>query len=114
MTLSGAARTALRALSRNALRSALAMLGIVIAVAAVIATVAIGDGARVKMAQQMASLGSNLLMVMPGSMQNRGVSTGAGATLTLTRDDGAARRKGTRREGPRAEGAAALNAAHTS
>jgi putative ABC transport system permease protein len=90
MTLSGAARTALRALGRNALRSALAMLGIVIAVAAVVATVAIGDGARVKMAQQMASLGSNLLMVMPGSMQNRGVSTGAGATLTLTRDDGAA------------------------
>jgi putative ABC transport system permease protein len=90
MTLSGAGRTALRALGKNALRSALAMLGIVIAVAAVVATVAIGDGARVKMAQQMASLGSNLLMVMPGSMQNRGVSTGAGATLTLTRDDGAA------------------------
>jgi putative ABC transport system permease protein len=87
VTLLPALRTALRALRRNKLRSALAMLGIVIAVAAVVATVALGQGARAKVAQQMASLGSNLLMVVPGSMSNRGAATGAGATQTLTVDD---------------------------
>ena len=90
MMLLGALRTALRALVRNALRSSLAMLGIVIAVAAVVATVAIGDGAQAKMSAQMASLGSNLLMVMPGAMTRGGVSTGTGGWATLTRDDGAA------------------------
>jgi putative ABC transport system permease protein len=80
-------RTALRALRRNKLRSALAMLGIIIAVAAVVATVSLGQGARAKVAQQMASLGSNLLMVTPGSMMTRGAATGAGATQTLTVDD---------------------------
>ena len=80
-------RTALRALRRNKLRSALAMLGIIIAVAAVVATVALGQGARAKVAQQMASLGSNLLMVVPGSMNTRGAATGAGATQTLVLDD---------------------------
>jgi putative ABC transport system permease protein len=83
-------RTALRALRRNKLRSALAMLGIIIAVAAVVATVALGQGARAKVAQQMASLGSNLLMVVPGSMNKGGAATGAGATQTLNLDDGRA------------------------
>jgi putative ABC transport system permease protein len=83
-----ALRTAIRALRRNKLRSSLAMLGIVIAVAAVVATVALGQGARAKVAQQMASLGSNLLMVVPGSMMTRGVATGAGATQNLNLDDG--------------------------
>jgi putative ABC transport system permease protein len=85
-----ALRTALRALRRNKLRSALAMLGIIIAVAAVVSTVSLGQGARAKVAKQMASLGSNLLMVVPGSMMNRGAATGAGATQTLTLDDGRA------------------------
>jgi len=80
-------RTALRALSKNKLRSMLAMLGIVIAVSAVVATVAIGQGAQAKVAQQMESLGSNLLMVLPGSMANHGVATGTGAQQTLSRDD---------------------------
>jgi len=83
-------RTALRALRKNKLRSLLAMLGIVIAVAAVVAVVAIGEGAKAKVAAQMASLGSNLLIVVPGSMNSRGVNTGAGATQNLTRDDGTA------------------------
>ena len=60
-------RTALRALRKNKLRSLLAMLGIVIAVGAVVATVSIGQGAQAKVAAQMESLGSNLLMVVPGS-----------------------------------------------
>jgi putative ABC transport system permease protein len=87
MNLLPSLRTALRALRRNKLRSALAMLGIIIAVAAVVATVALGQGARAKVAQQMASLGANLLIVVPGSMSNRGAATGAGATQTLTLDD---------------------------
>ncbi len=90
MSIAGAVRTALRALFRNALRSALAMLGIVIAVAAVVATVAIGDGAQAKMSAQMATLGANLLMITPGGMTRGGVSTGAGGYATLLREDGAA------------------------
>jgi putative ABC transport system permease protein len=82
-----ATRTALRALRKNKLRSFLAALGIVIAVAAVVATVAIGQGAQAKVAAQMASLGSNLLMVMPGSISQHGAATGSGATQNLTRDD---------------------------
>ena len=87
MNVLPALRTALRALRRNKLRSALAMLGIVIAVAAVVSTVSLGQGARAKVAQQMASLGSNLLMVVPGSMMSHGAATGAGASQTLTLDD---------------------------
>ncbi len=90
MNLLASLRTALRALQKNLLRSLLAMLGIVIAVGAVVATVAIGQGAQAKVAAQMASLGSNLLMVLPGSMNMHGVAAGAGATQTLTREDGAA------------------------
>jgi putative ABC transport system permease protein len=80
----------LRALRKNKLRSLLAMLGIVIAVGAVVATVSIGQGAQAKVAKQMESLGTNLLMVLPGSIAMHGVSTGSGATQNLTRDDAAA------------------------
>jgi putative ABC transport system permease protein len=80
----------LRALRKNKLRSLLAMLGIVIAVGAVVATVSIGQGAQAKVATQMESLGTNLLMVLPGSIAMHGVSTGSGATQNLTRDDAAA------------------------
>ncbi len=90
MNIFASLRTALRALRKNMLRSLLAMLGIVIAVAAVVATVAIGEGAKQQVADQMASLGANLLMVMPGSISSKGVATGAGATQNLTRADGAA------------------------
>jgi putative ABC transport system permease protein len=83
-------RTALRALRKNKLRSLLAMLGIVIAVGAVVATVSIGQGAQAKVAAQMESLGSNLLMVLPGSIAMHGVATGSGATQNLTRDDASA------------------------
>ena len=87
MNIVAALRTALRALRKNKLRSFLAALGIVIAVAAVVATVAIGQGAQAKVAAQMASLGSNMLMILPGSMMQHGAATGAGATQNLTRDD---------------------------
>ena len=90
MNLFAALKTALRALRKNKLRSFLAALGIVIAVAAVVATVAIGQGAQAKVAAQMASLGSNMLMIQPGSMMQHGAATGAGATQNLTRDDAAA------------------------
>ena len=90
MNLIASLRTALRALRKNKLRSLLAMLGIVIAVGAVVATVSIGQGAQAKVAAQMESLGSNLLMILPGSVAMHGVSTGAGATQNLTRDDAAA------------------------
>jgi putative ABC transport system permease protein len=88
MNIFASLRTALRALRKNKLRSLLAMLGIVIAVGAVVATVAIGEGAKAKVAAQMASLGSNLLIVLPGAISAKGVSTGAGATQNLTREDG--------------------------
>src|SRR2546423_8286956 len=90
MNFGASLRTAVRALRKNKLRSLLAMLGIVIAVAAVMATVSIGQGAQAKVAQQMESLGSNLLMVLPGSIAMHGVATGSGATQNLTRDDATA------------------------
>jgi len=90
MNILASLRTALRALRKNKLRSLLAMLGIVIAVGAVVSTVSIGEGAKAKVASQMASLGANLLMIQPGAMQRGGVSSGAGAGQSLTRDDGAA------------------------
>src|SRR5437879_9096273 len=87
MNVLAATRTALRALRKNKRRSLLAMLGIVIAVGAVVATVAIGQGAQAKVAAQMASVGSNLLMIVPGSIAAHGVATGAGATQNLNRED---------------------------
>src|SRR2546427_6462439 len=90
MNAAASLRTAVRALRKNKLRSLLAMLGIVIAVAAVMATVSIGQGAQAKVAQQMESLGANLLMVLPGSIAMHGVATGSGATQNLTRDDATA------------------------
>jgi putative ABC transport system permease protein len=90
VNLLASCRTAFRALRRNKLRSALAMVGIVIAVAAVIATVALGAGAQAKVAREMATLGSNMLTISPGAMSSRGASTGAGAVQTLTLEDGRA------------------------
>jgi putative ABC transport system permease protein len=80
-------RIALRALRVNKLRSALTMLGIVIGVGAVIAMVAVGSGASNRIAEQIASIGSNLLMVLPGSATSGGMRMGFGSTMTLTEDD---------------------------
>jgi putative ABC transport system permease protein len=80
-------RVAGRALSRNVLRSSLTMLGVIIGVAAVIATLAIGEGAKSSIQAQIASLGSNVVMVMAGSLSRGGVYTGSGTQTTLTEAD---------------------------
>jgi putative ABC transport system permease protein len=66
------------------------MLGIIVGVGAVIAMVAIGNGASAEVAAQIESLGSNLLVVQPGSNNDRGVRGGYGSGVTLTRDDAVA------------------------
>ncbi|MCK0511757.1 MacB family efflux pump subunit [Aromatoleum buckelii] len=75
-----AARTALRALRANIFRAALTLLGIVIGVAAVIAMLAIGDGAKQDVVDRISSMGTNLLTVRPGAPNQRGRDT---ATLVL-------------------------------
>ena len=78
---------ALRALRVNKLRSALTMLGIIIGVAAVIAMIAVGSGATARIQEQIASIGSNLIIVMPGSLTSSGIRLGAGNAVSLTEDD---------------------------
>jgi putative ABC transport system permease protein len=80
-------RIALRALLLNKMRSALTMLGIIIGVGAVIAMVAVGRGASQRISDQIASIGSNLIMVLPGSITSGGMRMGHGSTLTLTEED---------------------------
>ena len=87
MSLDEGLLLALRALRVNALRSALAMLGIVVGVAAVITMVAIGGGASLRIAEQIRSLGANLLLVQPGSAREGAVRLGAGSRPTLTDGD---------------------------
>jgi putative ABC transport system permease protein len=86
----GILRLALQALVRNKVRSLLTMLGIVIGVAAVIVTVAIGSGARTSVQASINSLGSNLIVVQPGSVTSSGARGGFGTASTLTPDDGMA------------------------
>ncbi len=83
-------RLALRALSRNRVRSLLTALGIIIGIAAVIAVVAVGQGAAAMMKEQIGSMGRNLLMVFPGSLRTGGFHGGAGTQQTLTAEDGEA------------------------
>ena len=80
-------RLALRALARNKMRSGLTMLGIIIGVGAVIAMVALGQGAREQVQQQIAALGSNMLFVSAGTMNRGGINMGWGNTQTLVYDD---------------------------
>jgi putative ABC transport system permease protein len=80
-------RIAFRALSRNKMRSGLTMLGIIIGVGAVIAMIAIGSGAKARIQEQIASMGSNLLMVLSGSATSGGIRFGSGSVPTLTADD---------------------------
>ena len=89
MRLTEAFRSALSAIGANALRSLLTMLGIVIGVAAVIAMVAIGSGARNLVDRQIRSLGANLAIVTPGNVTQGGARLGAGAASTLTDEDAA-------------------------
>src|SRR6185503_9966648 len=80
-------RIALRALQVNRTRSALTMLGIIIGVAAVIAMVGVGAGATERIQAQIQSIGSNLIIVLPGSISSNGVRLGSGGVATLTIDD---------------------------
>jgi putative ABC transport system permease protein len=80
-------RIALRALIRNKLRAFLTMLGIIIGVGAVIAMVAIGEGAKATIRSQIASLGTNVLIILPGTSVQGGVRTGAGGVNTLVDGD---------------------------
>jgi putative ABC transport system permease protein len=69
------------------MRTFLTMLGIIIGVAAVITMLAIGQGAEYSVQQQISTLGSNVLIVYPGSQQTSGLRMGAGTMTTLTEDD---------------------------
>ena len=82
-----------RALARNKLRSALTMLGVFIGVAALVAMVAVGQGANAAVEEQIASLGSNLLVVLPGATTSSGVRAGFGSASTLTVPDAEAIQK---------------------
>ena len=80
-------KISLRALRVNKMRSALTMLGIIIGVGAVITMLAVGTGASERISEQMASIGSNLLIVLPGSSTSGGIRMGSGTQSTLTQDD---------------------------
>jgi ABC-type antimicrobial peptide transport system permease subunit len=87
MNFLAALRSAWRALASNALRSMLTMLGIIIGVAAVITMIAVGAGATERVQEQMKGLGSNIMLVIPGSVTTGGVRLGAQASQGLTEED---------------------------
>jgi len=78
---------AFRVLARNPLRAGLTMLGIIIGVGAVVAMVSLGQGASISVQAQIASLGTNVLIVIPGTTTVSGVRTGSGGVSTLTVED---------------------------
>jgi macrolide transport system ATP-binding/permease protein len=84
---------AIQALSRNKMRSALTMLGVFIGVAALIAMVAVGQGANEAVRKQIESLGTNLLVIVPGASTLGGVRAGSGSASTLTVADAEAIRR---------------------
>jgi putative ABC transport system permease protein len=87
MSLWEAIRIALSSLHSNKLRSFLTMLGIIIGVAAVISTIAIGQGANKATQDQIAKMGTNVLSVWPGSQRTGAVQGGLGSRNTLTMED---------------------------
>ena len=80
-------RTALRAIRRNPMRTALTMLGIIIGVGAVIAMMEIGTGSSDAIAKTIARMGANTLLVLPGAATSGGIGFGAGSSMTLTPQD---------------------------
>ena len=80
-------KIAARALRVNKMRSFLTMLGIVIGIGAVIVMVAVGSGATKQIEDQIATMGSNLILVLPGTTTSGGIRAGAGSLPTLTYDD---------------------------
>lgn len=87
MELSLALKMAFRALGRNKMRTALTMLGVIIGVAAVICTVAIGEGASQRIQAAIENMGSNMVWIEAGGVGLNGVRTGNGTTKTLTLED---------------------------
>ena len=83
-------RQAFRSVAASKVRSALSMLGILIGVAAIIAMLALGTGAKLAMQKQISSMGSNLLFLYPGATQQKGVSQQIGASTRLTLEDAVA------------------------
>ena len=90
MKLWSSVRVALQAVAANPMRSALTILGIVIGVGSVIAMIAVGRGATQRIQDQIRSIGSNVLIVLPGSSTSGGLRAGHGTLLTLTEEDAAA------------------------
>ena len=82
-------RTALGALLRNKMRAGLSALGVIIAVAAVIAMTEIGQGSKATLREGIASMGANTIMIFAGSTSTGGVSQGTGSQQTLTPEDAA-------------------------
>lgn len=80
-------QTAIGALRRNKMRSALSALGVIIAVGAVIAMMEIGQGSKMALQRTIASMGANTLMIQSGAAASGGVTFGAGTVLTLTPQD---------------------------
>lgn len=89
-------KIAAKAIWVNKMRSVLTSLGIIIGVAAVIVMLAVGQGAKKKISDQMSSMGSNLLMIQSGSVTSGGARTGQGAKPTLTLNDAYAIEKNSR------------------
>ncbi|MBI5888787.1 MAG: ABC transporter permease [Deltaproteobacteria bacterium] len=87
INLPSAIKVSARALSVNKMRSALTMLGIIIGVAAVIAMLSVGAGARRQISEQIAGMGSNLIIVLPGGATSGGARMGAGTLPTLSMSD---------------------------
>ena len=87
MELFATIRVALRAIMRNKLRSLLTVLGVVIGVCAVITMVNIGSGAQISIENAISGLGTNMLIIFPGSMTKGGMRTGFGTVTTLVDED---------------------------
>ena len=90
MNLMATFRVALRALLRNKVRSLLTTLGIIVGIAAVIAMMAVGEGATMMIKDQIGKMGNNLVIVFPGSSRMGGFHGGSGSQHTLTYGDGLA------------------------
>ena len=87
MQLKNLLKVAIKSILKSRMRSLLTALGIIIGVAAVVVMVAIGDGAQIQVEQQISALGSNLIVIFPGSSTSGGVRLGAGSINRFTMED---------------------------
>lgn len=87
MHLKNLLKVAIKSILKSRMRSLLTALGIIIGVAAVVVMVALGDGAQIQVEQQISSLGSNLIIIFPGSISSRGIRMGAGSINRFTMED---------------------------